>query len=349
MIVYILVIFVAILFSNVKSKDLNTGKLNKYKFMYFCSFVVLFVFSAIRYDVGFDYSYTYTKFYNQLILGYNVTHFEPLFLLLNKFVYCVFDNVDFVFIISSFITVGLMFKTIKKQSSIIPLSVFLLIGSRFYFYSFTQVRQYIAIAIFIYSLQFIIEGKFFKYIIYILIASMFHKLALVYIPLYFVRNIRLTKKKYLLLLISTFFLGVLITPVYTFLASNFYSSYDFVATNSDSVSSVFIILAVFNAFLIYLYFDKLKNNEYNNLYIFMHVVLIFIICSTYNITDSYRLVALFSYHTIFLIPNIIKTINNKNSFYIIITLLIVLYGASTISYIKSDETMLPYKTIFNKK
>ena len=196
MIVYILVIFVAILFSNVKSKDLNTGKLNKYKFMYFCSFVILFVFSAIRYDVGFDYSYTYTKFYNQLVLGYNVTHFEPLFLLLNKFVYCVFDNVDFVFIISSFITVGLMFKTIKKQSSIIPLSVFLLIGSRFYFYSFTQVRQYIAIAIFIYSLQFIIEGKFFKYIIHILIASMFHKLALAYIPLYFVRNIRLTKKKY---------------------------------------------------------------------------------------------------------------------------------------------------------
>ena len=58
-------------------------------------------------------------------------------------------------------------------------------------------RQFTAMAIFLYASLFIYEKKFFKYIFYILLATMFHTSAILLIILYpvqFLFRIRSTKK-----------------------------------------------------------------------------------------------------------------------------------------------------------
>ena len=344
MFTYIIVILFAILLSSFYKKDDNSKSI----IFLFLSFLVLFLFSGLRYNIGYDYSYTYVRLYNYLAMGYEISHYEPLFLLLNKFVFLVFDNVDFVFLISSFLTIGIVYLAIKKQSSIVPLSIFLLIGSRFYFYSFTQVRQYIAIAIFLYAIKYIETKNIKKYMILIIIASLFHKLALAYIPIYFLSNIRLTKKKYITLSILSILVGGLFIPLYSNLATHFFADYNFISINPDSISSVFIIIALFVWILTIFYYDNIKENNYNNIYIIMQLVLMFMIFSTYKITDSYRIVALFSYHTIFLIPNLIKSIKIKDMKFIVLFLIVLLYSFSAILYLKNDTSMIPYTSIFSK-
>ena len=144
-------IFLALLYhlSNKKSRSANL--------LLFLSFTSLFIFSAIRYNVYTDYLYTYVPEYHKIAAGATNTHYEFLFYMFNLLIYHVFNNVDWLFIITSFIIMFFTGKALKEKSPIIPLSIFIMIGSRMYFYSFDQIRQYITIAIFLYNIKNIVN------------------------------------------------------------------------------------------------------------------------------------------------------------------------------------------------
>ena len=180
MIAYFLVASISILFSLLY--HLSDKKNMISQILLFCSFASLFVFSAIRYNVYTDYQYTYVREYYRIANGFTASHFEPLFYLLNKFVFVFFNNVDWLFIITSFIFILFVGKSLKNKSVCIPLSIFLLFGSRMYFYSFDQIRQYIAIAIFLYNIKNISERKFIPFVFWTIIGGLNHKLSFIYLP-----------------------------------------------------------------------------------------------------------------------------------------------------------------------
>ncbi len=75
----------------------------------------------------------------------------------------------------------------------VVLAYVIYMGNFYGFFSITGTRQTIATAILLWSYKFIIEKKFIKFVILVLIASLFHVTALVFILLYFISEIKKPK------------------------------------------------------------------------------------------------------------------------------------------------------------
>lgn len=319
--------------------------------MLFLSFSSLFIFSAIRYDVFNDYLYTYVPGYYEIISGLN-THFEPLFILLNKFVYYVFNNVDWLFILTSFIFIFFVGKTLKEKSAILPLSIFLFIGSRMYFYSFDQIRQYIGISIFLYNLKNIEKGNFKKFIILTIVSGLFHKLSFIYIPIYFVRYIKLTKKKYIIAILSIILLAPIYTRIFNLVAMHFYPNYfnygSLISGERINNSITMVAFIATNILLSVLYYTKLTYEPYYRIILNIQLVLLFVTLGTWNLFDSYRIVSMFLYTLILLIPKIISIEKNRFIKLMLLFIIVLLNCISGYAFIKNASKLHPYRTIFEK-
>ncbi len=147
--------------------------------------------STIRYGVGTDY-FNYENIFNRV----NTTPMElvikrfgnePLYLLTNKIAFFLFKEPWGVFLISSFIIhiftiYGIDF--FKKNISM-PMSLFI-----FYMYHFSFglniIRQMIAVSIVFFSIRYLHQRKPLKYILSVVIASMFHNTAIICLLFYLI-------------------------------------------------------------------------------------------------------------------------------------------------------------------
>jgi len=95
-----------------------------------------------------------------------------------------------------------------KYQHLLPLMFFFIITSGFFFWTLSGLRQSISIMIFFYSIKFIIERDFYKYIIYILIGSLFHNSLLIMLPVYFLVYVSYKRTyAFILFSVSLIFIG----------------------------------------------------------------------------------------------------------------------------------------------
>ncbi|WP_425609801.1 EpsG family protein, partial [Vibrio splendidus] len=157
-------------------------------FAYFSVFLYLTLLSGFRYDVGTDFS-NYLHYFYLIELGYDDVA-EISFVYLFKFSQFIGLTEQFVFfVLALIISFGFIsyFKYFCDKSGFLAIYLFFTV-SIFYFASFNLVRQFTAVAIFLFSVRYIIERRMFKYILMILFSSSFHISALLMLPLYFVMN-----------------------------------------------------------------------------------------------------------------------------------------------------------------
>ena len=168
-----------------KSKYIEYGLL----FLSMAPFIVL---SGVRYDVGVDYFFTYTKIYDYVAQG--LTHAqvdtlwncEPGFYLLNKVIIRMGGGYVRLFTITSAIIISLFWIAFYQQSDNLCLSILLFFCAETYFITLAYVRQFIALAVIFYGLKYIGKNdvkSILKFIICIVIAVSFHKSAIVMLPL----------------------------------------------------------------------------------------------------------------------------------------------------------------------
>ena len=101
------------------------------------------------------------------------------------------------FVIAAF-AVYFTFKTLRSLSLNLSLSVFLYITLGTYLFFFNGARQGIAAAIYGVALIQILNRKFYKYILWVFVASLFHKTVLMMLPFYFVLRMKFSMKKMVL-------------------------------------------------------------------------------------------------------------------------------------------------------
>lgn len=157
-------------------------------------FVILFALSACRLNVGNDYA-KYVEFMHLV----NCDAYVPTeigFNLLVKLIYGLsgFENYLLVFAVYSFVTVLLFLLAMYEQSDDFPLTFFLFMSLGYYFQTFSTVRYYLALAIALYSMKFVLRRQWGRFVVLILLGSTFHKSLLIVIPLYFMAS--LTWKKW---------------------------------------------------------------------------------------------------------------------------------------------------------
>jgi len=177
-------------------------------FILFLIGIALILFSGLRYDTGFDY-FNYKNNFILFKKGQGIFNksFEPGFSLLVIILNKLRANYQWVLIISAILAVTLKLAFIKKYSPYIFLSVLLYYSRVYLFNDLGQIRQGIALGIILWSLVYLLERRFIKFTLVVLLASLFHVSALIFFPVYFLVNHKFNKIYLFIILIISYLLG----------------------------------------------------------------------------------------------------------------------------------------------
>lgn len=153
-------------------------------------FLILFFCSALRFGVGNDYI-QYTKIAHEVSVGgYVVT--EIGFNKLVNFIYFLFggEYYEIVFALFAYATLIIFLKAMYEQSVSFSFTFFIFMTMGLYFQTYNTIRYYLALSLTLYSLRYVIQQEWIKFMFTIMIAALFHKSALIVIPLYILASIR---------------------------------------------------------------------------------------------------------------------------------------------------------------
>ncbi len=152
-------------------------------------FLMLFAVSSCRLNVGNDYA-KYVEFMHLV----NCDAYVPTeigFNLLVKLIYGLsgFENFLLVFAVYAFFTIMFFLLAMYEQSDEFAFTFFLFMALGYYFQTFSTVRYYLALAIALYSIKFVLRGQWGRFVLLIALGATFHKSLLVVIPLYFLATL----------------------------------------------------------------------------------------------------------------------------------------------------------------
>ncbi|MDY2957678.1 EpsG family protein [Floccifex sp.] len=150
-------------------------------------FIILFLFSVFRYQYGNDYL-SYNQAYLKINSGYeSFFSKEILFTTLNK----ISPNFRFFLILTSLIFVGVLtyflMKNLDDDKRWMGILI-LVINPYLFLINLSAIRQGLAIAVFVIAAYFLWKRKIIWYALCIIIASLFHKSAIILLPIYFIVN-----------------------------------------------------------------------------------------------------------------------------------------------------------------
>ena len=182
-------------------------------------FLLLFLVSALRFDVGTDYSSTegylgYVELFNLYSHGESMRYgIDPSFQGLIWLVSLFHGSTQWVFVITSALVCGLVVRACRRVSCCPALSLALFLVAGLYLESFNIIRQWIAIACVLNAFAWVgwtgEEGdahpagarSFVRYTLWILAASLAHPSALFWVLLWPLYCIRLNAKRALILVV----------------------------------------------------------------------------------------------------------------------------------------------------
>lgn len=327
-----------------------------------CFFIIsifIFFMAAFRDGIGYDFR-NYESIYNVVRNSYMSTDLfsiEPAYLLINL----ISPNFSMVIFLCAVIAIPLKIIIITKYSEDKLLSLMLYFTGIFMMYDIGVIRQGIAIAIALLSIKYLIKRSLLKFILTIVIASLFHVSAMVFLPLYILSYKKLSRKFiyasiFILLVFSYFnlFETVVINTI-NFLPIdmisskiNYYSS-----INSGDLTKSLLLRSAF--LIVYVEFYKAKKiNDKKSLVFLNGFFLSIVLMSVFSSIPILggRGVAGLYFLQIFILPILIKNTRTKIfKFFIIIGIVIIsvntmldIINQGTIS----NQPYIPYRSIFNQ-
>lgn len=291
--IYIICIILPLLFAVIENSNKQLGK---YLFSFCCLF--LFCVSAFRgYSVGTD-TENYNIQYNFLGTSVMRSSFEISWYGLMWICKNVFNSYRAVLIVTSFLTIYYIRKSISRISNNWNLSLYYFVAFYFYFQSFNIMRQLLACAIVLYAFTFIKQKRITPFIIYVFFASTFHVSALVALPFYYISKIKLSRTISTILIALSFILSSILIPKIVDLVSGIelYSMYADGDVKETSYISMNLLLHSCIAFI--LLFD---NNRDGIFYIFIMGLLFVNVTSLFDVLG--RLGIYLKMAIILIIPN----------------------------------------------
>lgn len=247
-------------------KQLYNDKKKK-KFLMF-AFMQMFIIQALRSpDVGTDtmhYVNVYKNFQNSEYYEFLFTHFEPGF----KWLYLILKHFNctqqWLLVVVSAITMYGFAYFIYKNTKNPWISTFIF-ACMFYPNSFNIMRQYMAISIAINSFPYVIDKKYIKGSILILIGTLFHSTAfLMFIPMLFriIKNWKIIRNLIIASTVIFFAFGTrIVSLLLPFLGKEFYLT-------GFEVSRIFRMTTVLTfvfAILIWYFAKTMKDERYKTL------------------------------------------------------------------------------------
>ncbi|MEG2341033.1 MAG: EpsG family protein [Odoribacter sp.] len=320
------------------------------------SFLVLFLFSGLRYDVGMDFS-GYEELYNDSLYSVNSEINELGWAYL--FYGCRNIGLPFsmVILVISFFTIYSAFVFIKRYSPYPFLSILIFFCfAQYYTYTFNAIRQCLVGYIFLLSLKYIEERNMIKYFVSIGLTFFFiHTSAVILLPLYFFIH-RFYPLYIKLGLIAVFLLGARFFII-LIASSPTYKIYLTLEQYAEEIKITSYLL-IFIAFIL-LVLDSYIKDRTPQKNILFNISYLFLLCLTIAcffagtplVIVFMRLAFYFTPVLMVLLPWIVQRLFKGRSRYVIIFLISIIYAVLfcyTTTTGGEKNKLLPYKTIFSK-
>lgn len=298
--------------------------------------VLIPAFVATFRTSGTDY-YNYLGIYNDIHNGVQ-RDVEVLWILLNR----VSNTPEMMYFISAFIFFGFSMGAIRKSCKNYQHIAWLLFLFIFFGPFLNGMRQHIAIAICAYSIRFIYEKKWFKFILFIIFAMLFHRTAFICfsfpVLIYLSRNICFYHLIILCIaILSPFCCGILVATLSRFGVFKEYLTIDL------DFSSQYIFALIPPVILYYMFNIKnvyhQKTNDFFNLFVVMFIFQM----SAFAMRWIDRLGHYFYFMIIFVMPNIAGTLN-KSSRQSLLRMAVLYYALYFVYvfYIIGKDGIFPY-------
>lgn len=312
------------------------------------------ILASIRYGIGtdyFNYNYLYDINKDRSIMEIGLSDSERLFTIIYVIVNILFKDVWGVFFISSLITMFFVIKTINYYRDKISMSMALLIYfCVLYAVSYNAVRQIMAVAIVFYAYRYILEEKFLKYCLLVILAAQIHITAYVCLPIYFLKYTKVYKSFFKNIL---FYMVIIFSPMLIFIALKIikvfsisrFSNIDFEFSNLG-VGFLIFILPVVIPVLSYRKFLLKVNPKYDLLINILLLEIPFQYLG-YFWTYGYRMIYYSSIIEVIIVPLVIRCVPKKNSKIMLIIYFVFWYIFKFIFefYIRGGTQIFPYRSI----
>lgn len=321
--------------------------------------ILLIIFFGLR---GFVYSDCFPYYecflhsptlydgYSKINHFFNNYYFEKGYLLLNIFIKSIFNNWYFFQLVNYIIDFCILYHFFKK---IVPELIILCFCFYFIFsglfMEINLMRNIKSILLFICSLKYIRQKRFFPYLMLNMLGFLFHATALIFIPLYFLLNNKVNKKLLLIIFIIGNFIFLAQIPLAKILvgligkvffgriASIAISYLEYKATATGNGISIGYLERIFTFIIMYKNYNKLLSNK-NNI-IFYNCFLIYIYVNLYLadmsiITDRVSILFIFPYWILY--PQIYHFQNKQNK----ILFLFIFLAYSILKMISGNRTLI---------
>ena len=311
---------------------------------------ILFVFFAIRYEVGFDYSAYVTMIENGWYDSYAETRYEYLSYWFMDIAHAE-DNPQLFFILIAGVALPLYYYALSryteiKDSYICGILCYLAMPIGF-MYSLSISRQFAASAILLYGTRYLIKRNLLKYALCVLVAMMFHTASILALSAYLITAKRFHMRYFIYLGIIGVFLSlavqsIVITffPVFTNYVQAGYGDH----SSGWSQIMLYSIMAI--PFIIVR--STLLKYKYYDMYLKLYL-LGMVLCYIFIPIDAAlgaRIGAFGLIYACFLYPYFFMAFKEKNIVRVLVVcffLLLYFYGLS----ITAEGTYIPYKTVLS--
>lgn len=323
------------------------------------SFSLIFLFLALRYNLGNDYE-TYRLMFSVISqsslreLFAPLPVYEPAWVLLNW----LFRHIGFFAMnaVLALFSCAIYYRFITKYLS--PeyywLAIFLYIfHPGFLLLHSTAMRQAPAIMLFVFSFDYLYNKDAFRYFLCILLASLFHYSAIILLPLYllvfFNRKIGLLHIViFISIFVSLFIFGSNLSPYVKLVITNFSEKYD-AYQNPGVVSSGLGFFYYSVLFIMTLYFERMQNREVA--LVFKIAIISFLMIPLPLIIDmTGRLLMYFTPATIIVYPFIRASLKKPISKIIFSIIIVVITLFQFFQFFYSEtyhKYFIDYHTIFS--
>lgn len=335
-----------------------------YKHGLLVSFIIIFIYLAIRVDFGNDYA-MYEQFYNELdksyVTFYDLTdydeHFEYLWRVLNKLFSYLGLNFFSLIATISLLNVIVFYKLIKEYVPIeyYWLAVFIFAFTPdFMLIHLSAIRQLLAILIMLVSLKFLQKKQYYRFIIAVIIAYFFHSSSLVLLLLIPLSMLKLKTNNMMIIIISAlyfslFFLANQFSSFISTITSSYADRYDLYKDETGEVNSGLGFLLSFIYLIFTLAVYKYANDK-QKLILKIAIFSILLSCMGIKVMMIYRVNMYFTPTLILTFPIVVSLIRDFFVKRIFVTVLVLVTLYFYLNFFKSDiygEYYIEYKTIFD--
>jgi EpsG family len=323
------------------------------------SFTLIFLFLALRYNVGNDYETYLNAFidisqYNQIDFFDNTQQFESGWMLLNW----LFRSLGFFAMtaVLALFNCVVYYRFIKKYVPVryYWLAIFLYIFyPEFMLIHSSAMRQSIAIMLFVFSLDYLYKKDAIRYFLCIGLASLFHFSALILLPVYLLGlfNWKIYKVYgviFVSIFVSLFLFSESLSPYLKQFISNYFEKYA-IYQDAGVVNTGLGFLYFSALFILILYFERLQNKEIA--LVFKIAIISFMLMPLTLIVElTARVRMYFAPATIIAYPIVLMNLKRPISKTIFLTLLLIFTAFQFFRFFYSDtwkDTFLTYQTIFS--